>query len=215
MISFIYFDVGGVIIKDFSASNKWADMERDLGITDSTQTQFLAFWDKYKDDICCGTDIDTLIPALQTECDLHLSSDYSWLMDFVDRFEPNYTIWNFVTTLPSSIGIGLLTDMYPRMLDSIAASGLLPPVSWDAIIDSSVEGCKKPNQEIYVRAEEHAGVNGSDIFFIDNSQKNLDAAAQRGWQTFFYDSRDYEQSSAQLAQLVIQYSTGKKNKISL
>ena len=31
-LSFIYFDVGGVVIQDFSGTNKWSQLKRELGI---------------------------------------------------------------------------------------------------------------------------------------------------------------------------------------
>lgn len=88
--------------------------------------------------------------------------------------------------------------MYPRMLDAIKEAKLLPPTSWDATVDSSIELVQKPDHEIYVLAQKMAGVPHEEILFIDNTQKHLDAAKTLGWQTLFYDSCDYEKSTASL-----------------
>lgn len=203
MISFIYFDVGGVVIKDFTASNKWEEMEYDLGITKEIQPQFIQFWDSYKNDICIGKDIDTLIPLLRSELNLNIPETYSWLIDFVDRFDPNYSIWKLIQSVSKKYRIGLLTDMYSRMLNEIQASGLLPPVEWDVIVDSSVEGCKKPNREIFDLAQSRAREPAHEILFIDNAMKNIEAAKELGWQTFYYDSSNYEQSTNRLEQMIL------------
>jgi FMN phosphatase YigB (HAD superfamily) len=39
-------------------------------------------------------------------------------------------------------------------------------------------------------------------FFIDNKTENLEIPKQLGWQTFWYDSKDYEQSSNELSEYV-------------
>ena len=33
MIKFIYFDVGGVLVRDFSKSNKWQELVNEIGIS--------------------------------------------------------------------------------------------------------------------------------------------------------------------------------------
>jgi FMN phosphatase YigB (HAD superfamily) len=52
--------------------------------------------------------------------------------------------------------------------------------------------------EIYQIAQEKAGVPAKEILFVDNRQKNIDGAKKVGWQTFFYDSKDYNKSSHDL-----------------
>jgi FMN phosphatase YigB (HAD superfamily) len=202
MISFVYFDVGGVAIKDFSASNKWEEMERDLGITQLTLSTFKKFWDDHTKRIELDQDLDDLVPLLRAELNLKLPNNYSWLDDFIERFEPNYSLWPIIQKIKETMSVGLLTNMYPRMFKAIQGSGLLPPISWDAIIDSSIELVKKPNPKIYMLAEERAVFPASEILFVDNHQENLDTADSLGWQTFLYDSNDYEQSSKQLENFV-------------
>ena len=47
MISFVYFDVGGVVILDFSGTNKWEMVKKEWGITD-------AYWDVVIDSSVVG-----------------------------------------------------------------------------------------------------------------------------------------------------------------
>lgn len=39
-IKFIYFDVGGVVILDYSKTNKWNEMLTDLGIPEELKPKF-------------------------------------------------------------------------------------------------------------------------------------------------------------------------------
>ena len=84
------------------------------------------------------------------------------------------------------------------MYQWIIEKAILPNLPWAAVVDSSVEGCRKPDAEFLKIAEDRAGVRGQDILFIDNTQENVDAAKKFGWQAYFYDSADPAQSSKSL-----------------
>jgi len=58
---------------------------------------------------------------------------------------------------------------------------------FDKIFDSSEVRTQKPDAAFYEIVETGLGSNGEALFFIDDDQKNLDAAEQRGWQHFLYD----------------------------
>lgn len=89
--------------------------------------------------------------------------------------------------------------MYKGMRTYMLERGLFPNISWDVILDSSELGLKKPMPEIYQLATTRSGAAPSEILFIDNREKNLVPARQLGWQTFLYDSSNYDQSNAKLA----------------
>lgn len=196
MISFVYFDLGGVVDKDFSASRKWDDLREELKISPSIE--YDTFWKEVERDICTRKEVDDLLPILQDKFGAHFPTNYSLLDTFVKRFEKNESIWPVIAEVKKSAKIGLLTMMYPHMLAAIEKSGILPKVKWDEVIDSSVVGLIKADRQIYETAQEKAGVPGSEILFIDNTQRYLDIAKEFGWQTFFYDSSNYDQSSADL-----------------
>jgi HAD superfamily hydrolase (TIGR01509 family) len=199
MISFIYFDVGGVAIKDFSDTPKWENMMDDMGVAIVRRDEFTSLYKKYDTEICVGLDIDTLIPIFQESLALNLPADFSLLNYFVDHFEQNTSIWPVMEAAKKLGRVGLLTDMYPRMLDTIKKHGLLAPIEWDIVIDSSVEKVRKPTKEIFDLAAHRAGVKPEEILFIDNRQWNVDGAKVMGWQTYLYDSSNYEKSSRDLA----------------
>jgi FMN phosphatase YigB (HAD superfamily) len=196
MISFVYFDLGGVAIKDFSGTHNWDLLKRDLGITPEMNAQFESFFDPYEKEVCEGRDIETLIPLIKEKFHVPLPKNYSLLIDgFVNRFDKNESIWPVIREVCEHCRVGLLTNVYTNMLEAIKARGILPEVSWDVVIDSSIVGLSKPSPKIFELAEQRAGVLGTKIFFVENSVKHVKAAQDFGWQTFLYDSSDLEASS--------------------
>ncbi|TSC88118.1 MAG: putative hydrolase of the HAD superfamily [Microgenomates group bacterium Gr01-1014_16] len=180
MISFVYFDVGGVVILDFSGTDKWEVVKKEWGITD-------AYWDDFEPKLCAGKE--------------KISPEF--LNAFVSRFEPNPSIYSDINEIHTKNRIGLLTNMYPGMFDAIKKSGLVPEVDWNVIIDSSVVGLAKPDPKIFKLAEQKAGVKGNEILFIENTSRHIEAAKSFGWQTFLYDPVHPEESSQKLLDLFL------------
>ena len=197
--SFVYFDVGGVLIKDFSQTNKWEEMKRGLGITPEMDREFESFWSEYEDGVCLDVDVDELVPKLNEELGLNLSKGFSWLDEFVKRFEKNEGIWPIVDDLQmKGIKMGLLTNQYPRLLEKIYAAGLMPEMGCEVVMDSSEAMLQKPDEEIFRLAEKEAGVSGKQILFVENSVAHVEAAENLDWQTFHYDSSDYDKANVEL-----------------
>jgi hypothetical protein len=139
MISFVYFDVGGVVIDDFSGNNKWQELQQELGIDAHNAAAFKKVWAQYAPELCLARDVETLVPILKKELGLFLPDGYSLLDGFVSRFAANHQIWPVVEEVKHQTRVGLLTNMYPGMFAAITRKNILPPVQWDEVVDSSVE----------------------------------------------------------------------------
>lgn len=202
MIKFVYFDVGGVVIRDFSGTNKWEELKSGMGIKSDQAKDFNEIFDKYEPDVCVGRDVETLVPMLREKLGLKLPENYSFLLDFVNRFEKNESIWPILKKLKENHGMGLLTNMYPNMLDAIYKAGLMPEVEWDLIIDSSIEKVRKPQVEIFQLSQDRSGFKGEEILFVENGAKHVEAAKKFGWQTFLYDPTNVVQSNHDLEKLL-------------
>jgi FMN phosphatase YigB (HAD superfamily) len=198
MVSFVYFDVGGVVMRDFSKTPKWQQLKRDLGIPVARDDEFEAFFQAYEPQVCCGLDLESLVPLMNAQFGLHLPEKYSFLNDFVNRFESNPAIVPVITKIHRRCRVGLLTNLYPGMLEAEEKQGLLPEIAWEVVIDSSVVGCQKPERKIYEIAQSKAGVPKDQILFVDNAPVNIQAAKDFGWQTFLYDPTNVNQASTQL-----------------
>lgn len=203
-VSFVYFDVGGVLIQDFSSSEKWEHMKMDMGLPPVRDKEYEDYYESIEDDLAFGNvDIDNLMPDIEKRFDFRFPPGFSMLSYFLDHFDKNESIWPIVSMCQEKgAKIGLLTDQYPRLLDGIKERGLFPPVTWDVEIDSTIVRLKKPMPEIYELAGREAGVKPMEIMFIDNKQSNLDPAARMGWQTHFYNAQDYSNSSRVLGELL-------------
>jgi HAD superfamily hydrolase (TIGR01509 family) len=198
MISFIYFDVGGVVIDDFSGNTKWQDLKRELGVNKSNNAAFDRIWKRYAPELCVDRDVETLTPILIKELGLQLPKDYSLLAGFVDRFSANPDIWPIIENLRSKTGLGLLTNMYPNMFAAIKKRHILPEVAWDQIIDSSIELLQKPDRKLFELAEKRAGVPHEEILFIDNGREHVQEAKDFGWQVFLYDASNHHAAVQEL-----------------
>ncbi len=203
MIKFVYFDVGGVVIRDFSGTNKWEELKSGMGIKSDQVKDFNEIFDKYEPDVCVGRDVETLVPMFREKLGLKLPENYSFLLDFVNRFEKNESIWPILKKLKENRRMGLLTNMYPNMLDAIYKAGLMPEIEWDLIIDSSIEKVRKPQVEIFQLSQDRSGFKGEEILFVENGAKHVEAAKKFGWQTFLYDPTNVAQSNHDLEKLLI------------
>lgn len=202
MVSFIYFDLGGVVIEDFSGTNKWEELKRHLGITPDQDSEFDDFFDEVEPKVCVGMGVEKLVCQIEEKFKLKLPENYSLLDDFVNRFRKNTSIWPVITEVKKHVDVGLLTNMYPGMYRAIEESNLLPAITWDVIVDSSVEKIAKPDPKIYALSEQRCGHRGKDILFVENSKTNVQAAADFGWQTFWYDPSDRQGSSEELLTVI-------------
>lgn len=182
-------------------------MLTELGIGPEHAPRFRELWDEHAEPrVCLDYDADDFTAVIQKEFGVTIPDGYSLLQHgFVDRFEPNPSIEPAITRVQSHASVGLLTNMYPRMLQAIAArKGLLPTVAWDVVIDSSEVGMQKPDVAIFEHATTMAHKPKEQVLFIDNTVGNLEAAAAYGWQTYHYDSLNYEKSSQALGQYLME-----------
>lgn len=77
-------------------------------------------------------------------------------------------------------------------LTEIEELPILPPEIklFKYILDSSVEGIKKPDPAFYKLAEERLESDKNSMFFIDDDEDNLPPASEREWRTFHYVTGD-------------------------
>jgi putative hydrolase of the HAD superfamily len=71
---------------------------------------------------------------------------------------------------------------------------------FDAVVDSSFEGCRKPEPEIYARTTDRLGVDPTRIVFLDDFGPNVAGARVAGWTAIHVTSP--EQALADLDQLL-------------
>jgi FMN phosphatase YigB (HAD superfamily) len=195
----VYFDVGGVVGLDFSKTDKFEDFKKEIKIKTSQFSEFDKFWNKVEPELCIGRETDLLSKVIEKKFNVIFPPDYSILVNgFVNRFEKNESIWPVISEIRKTGGVGLLTNMYPRMFEEIKKRRILPNVDWNVVIDSSLIHIQKPDLGIYKIAEDKSGIEGEEILFIDNTQENLDGVQSFKWKTFLYDPSKPDESSHNL-----------------
>jgi len=195
MINFIYFDVGGVLLRDFSGNDGYEDLKKAIGVDIQNEKAFDIFFDEITPEICTTLDVNDLLPKLKKEFGASTNEDFSLLKAFVDRFEKLDFMQDTCDKITSRYNSGLLTNMYPRMLDEIKQQGKLPNTEWKTIIDSSTVGFAKPDEKIFHLAEKECGRKPKEILFIDNTRGHLEVAKSLDWQTFWFDPKNPEESA--------------------
>ncbi|MDD3648142.1 MAG: HAD-IA family hydrolase [Candidatus Dojkabacteria bacterium] len=196
---FVYFDVGGVVVKDFSKTDKWKELLVDLGVDSGMWDDINEHFFRYEPKLCDGVmSLDQYQLLVGKDFKIKYPRNYSMLQDFVDRFEINPGIHPIIKDLKSRYKIGLLTNMYPGMFELIQRKNILPDVDWDVFIDSSIEGCSKPGEQIFVLAEDRSKVAPENILFVENTERHIEAAKRRGWKTLIYDSSDTTGSNREI-----------------
>ncbi len=203
LTQFIYFDVGGVLLLDYSGTNKWVEMKRDLGVSADLDSKFDDIWKRYRSQICIDCDVDTLVPLFEKEVGITIPEKYSMLADFVNRFEVNKNIWKIAQKAKEKYRVGLLTNQFPRMLDLVQENKLIPDIEWDVVIDSSVVGYQKPEDDIFEIAEKATNHDPESILLIDNGSKNLEGAKKRGWNTLLYDPQNLVDSNNKIIDVLM------------
>jgi HAD superfamily hydrolase (TIGR01509 family) len=180
MIKFTFFDVGGVVILDFSGTNHWSSLQKEIGIPPEYRKESDNFWDKTESQICLGLDIEKLKPEIEK------------------KFRRNESLWEIIKKISKKTGLGLLTNMYPSQFNEIKKANLLPEFKWDLIVNSSIVNLQKPDREIYEYAQKASGFKGNEILFIDNLEKNLVVPKALGWKVFLYDCSNVLESNNKL-----------------
>ena len=98
-----------------------------------------------------------------------------------DIFTENGEVSEIVRSLKGNVRLGLVSNTNALHFDYIASR--FPVVhSFDRWILSHEVGFKKPAPEIYLRAIEWASVEPPNILFIDDIQRNVEAAVSLGIQ---------------------------------
>lgn len=190
-ISFVYFDVNGCLVRFFHrAFTRLAEVSG--APADVIET---TFW-HYNDAVCRG---DMTLSDFNEAFAKALALDrLDWLQYYLEAIEPIDDMHELVRWAGENYRIGLLTNIMPGFIDIMRRQGLLPNVSYDAIVDSSVAGAIKPEAKIYELATKQADCPASEILLIDDTRTNLMAAEKQGWHVLWFDDYRPEESIARI-----------------
>lgn len=192
-IKFVYCDVNGVMVRFYH--HAFVSLSEETGVPfDKVETTFWHYNDTVNRGEISVADFDKAMAR-------HLGvKKIDWQRHYMGAIQPVKEMQDYLRELKKRYKIGLLTNTMPGFLDLMFKRGLLPKLSFDAIVDSSVVGSVKPEDQIYRAAESAAEVSSGSIFLIDDSRANLTAAQKLGWRVFWFDDYDPAESVRRISQ---------------
>jgi len=114
--------------------------------------------------------------------------NFKWERYYLDAIEPINEATEIMIELSKTIDTGLLTNAFPGMTDKMLEKGILPKITYKAIVESAKVSAVKPESKIYEIAEDMSGSKADEILFVDNSRNNLMAASSLNWKVFWFDN---------------------------
>lgn len=185
-VRFVYFDMNGCLVRFFD--HALSDLAEDAGVT--TDVVESIFW-QYNDQVNRG---EMSTDELNTILAKKLNIMVDWYRYYLHAVEATPGMADLVQWVTENYHAGILTNTMPGLVNAMQANGTLPPVAFDAIIDSSQVHALKPESQMYAIAAERAGVEPHEILLIDDDIPNLAAAGRAGWQTISFDPYAPEES---------------------
>ena len=190
-ISFVYFDINGCLVRFYHrAFTRLAEVTgSSADIIETT------FW-HYNDEVCRGDmSMDDFNRAFADALGIER---INWIDYYLEAADPIEDMHELVAWAAEHYRIGLLTNIMPGFIDVMRRRGMLPDVSYDVIVDSSVVGSIKPEARIYEIATQKAGCPSSEILLIDDARTNLMAAEKQGWHVLWFDDYRPDESIARI-----------------
>ena len=197
-VKFIYFDVGGVMVK--GASSKQL-AEKSLGVSIET---FNKVYEKYSTLSFKGKITpNELVGIYRKELEGVKINPLSFWNDWLESLLPMEEIHTLIHQLVNKYKLGILTNSHKGLLGQIRSKNLIPDIDYAYIIESSEVGFAKPEKEIYNLAQKMTGFSARNIYFIDNRKENISAAKKLGWKGFVFDQENPNKSVEKLRRILL------------
>lgn len=188
-LKFIYFDVGGVLID-------WKNAFKT--VTDKFQIPFNKFiieWNIYDDRITRGL----ITPQefwnlVRKDLNITEGNDFNFLENWIADYKSVRETNDLIINLKKNFKVGILSNIYKGMLNQLIKKKYVPDILYDAIIDSSEVGLRKPERNIYLLAQEKARVNNKEILLVDDRKVFVDEASKIGWQGYLFNHNNINKS---------------------
>lgn len=194
-VRFVYFDINGCLVRFFHQA--FTQIARDVDISpDIIET---TYW-HYNDAICRG---ELNLKNFNSTMAKQFNADhFDWAEYYLAAVDPIEETKELLVWAHEHYRVGLLSNIMPGALQAMIARGILPDITYDAIIDSSEVGSIKPEPKIFEVAQERARVGASEIMLIDDTRANLMAAEKQGWKVVWFDDYQPANSVARIKEIL-------------
>ena len=109
------------------------------------------------------------------------------LEQIVERYQPFDPLWRILPDLRKSYSVGIINNgtwlTYPRFNAKYGIEH-----RFDIFVSSALEGVRKPNHQIYLRACEKLYISPDQCLFLDDSKDNVSSAVKIGMQGIWWET---------------------------
>jgi epoxide hydrolase-like predicted phosphatase len=156
-------------------------------------------------ELACRGQIDTkqLLAYVKNDINGELSDLNDFSVFMVNHQTPILETHKLAQDLENSYKLGLLTNVQLGLYKLTRDKRLVPDLQFSPIILSCDEGIMKPDTKIYEIATKKAGLHPNEIFFIDDTGENIEAANEFGWSTYRFLTHDVEKSVNELRRALL------------
>ena len=192
----VVFDFGGVIITPIT--NKIQVVADQHGVDMLTMLELLMGprhrstdhpWHRSERGEIWAHEVQDLLDPWAERAGVQLTgNEIDQLMDGMTYSYVDSALAKIAELAADPIPLGLLTNLNLDFRPTLEAEMDLS--QFDAVIDSAVEGTRKPEPRIYELVEERLGVPGDQIIYLDDFDHNLGPAQARGWTTIHVTDPD-------------------------
>lgn len=180
----VFFDVGGVLLRTVNPEPR-REWERRLGL-ESGQLVRLVFDNPVALQSTVGQAVEADVWR-EVGRTLNLAEPQLAELreDFFagDRWDEDLLV--FIRKLRSRIRTGVISNCW--LGSQRAMAKWVNPETFDAIVFSGVEKCRKPDEKIYRLALSRLGLAPEEAMFFDDFQENVDGANRIGMQAVLFE----------------------------
>ncbi len=194
-IKFVYCDINGVLVRFFQRAFVAMAKETHSSV-DRIESTFWHYNDAMNRGEMNEQDFDKALALMLGV------KKIGWRKHYMESIEPITVMQNELKKAAKKYRVGLLSNIFPDYIDNMIKKKKLPSIDYAAVIDSSEVGVLKPEERIYEIAEKAAGVEGKEIFFIDDSRTNITVAERRGWRVMWFDDYRPDESVYRITEVL-------------
>lgn len=194
-IKFVYFDVNGVLVKYYQRA--FTNIAADFNV--SIEKVESIYW-QYDDKMNHG---EMTLAEFNAVLAKNLGVDrVNWSEYYLANIDPSIDMDNVIRWVADNYKVGLLTNNWPGQTRSMIQNKILPDVDYWSVVDSSEIGSIKPEEAIFKKAAQMAGVAPSEILLIDDMRPNIVAAQRMGWHVMWFDDYNAEYNETKIKQIL-------------
>lgn len=197
MIRFIYFDLGDVC---YTYPHAFLGLSQKFGHTEADYQRIFVEHGKFMSK--GQVTIAELWQIMRRGLKIEGGEDFDLSAYWLDQYIPRKEMHRFVEKIAATHRIGLLTNNFHGLRETLFARGLIPNAKYEVIIFSNETGMRKPEPEIYKLAQKKAGVSAGEILLVDDKENFIEGALKAGWQTQQFDKENPRKSIEEIKKLI-------------